>query len=92
MRDDPDSCRAIARFDEGVPELDTVTKVILGGPEGSFDLLFPLTRQTQYYASVFELPEVCILSDCYWLAERWHADLHLITGVWQPYSETYLQM
>ena len=51
-------CRAIARFEEGVPELDTVTKVILGGPEGSFDLLFPLTRQTQYYASVFVLPEV----------------------------------
>ena len=69
MRDDPDSCRAIARFDEGVPELDTVTQVILGGPEGSFDLLFPLTRQTQYYASVFELPEVCILSDCYWLGK-----------------------
>ena len=38
--------------------MDTVTKVILGGPEGSFDLLFPLTRNTQYYASVFLLPEV----------------------------------
>ena len=51
-------CRAIARFEEGIPEADKVTRAILGGPEGHFDLLFPLTNKIMYYASCFPLPEV----------------------------------
>jgi hypothetical protein len=30
----------------------------MGGPNGEFDLLFPLTDKIMYYASVFSLPEV----------------------------------
>ena len=51
-------CRAIARFEEGIPNFDRVTRGIMGGPEGQFDLLFPLTDKIMYYASVFSLPEV----------------------------------
>ncbi|KAK9906435.1 hypothetical protein WJX75_001792 [Coccomyxa subellipsoidea] len=50
--------RAIARFKEGIPNFDRVTRGIMGGPNGEFDLLFPLTDKIMYYASVFSLPEV----------------------------------
>ena len=32
--------------------------VIIGGTDGHFDLLFPLTTSAVYYASVFLMPEV----------------------------------
>ena len=41
-----------------MPAMTNKAQVIIGGPEGQFDLLFPLTDGVVYYASVILLPEV----------------------------------
>jgi hypothetical protein len=57
----------VARFEEGLPDMDNVTRAILGGPEGHFELLFPLNSKTLYYSSCFTLPE----------ASPWQLIIHL---------------
>lgn len=48
-------------------------QVIIGGPDGSFDLVFPLTTSVVYYASVILVPEVRSRSSVIALL---HADMY----------------